>query len=429
MAKPIAGVPPLVVVGANHPSASVALRERLFIDEAATGPALRQLREAGVAQALILSTCDRVEVPAIHNDAAAATGAITRVLATRAGIDPAELSAATFTLEGEAAARHLFAVAASLDSVVIGEPQVLGQVKDSHRVARAADMVGDELERLLRAAYRAAKRVRTETRIGARPVSIAAGAVAVAREIHGDLGARVGLLIGVGEMGAMVAQQLLDAGLGRLAVTHRSNERAAAMARRLGANVQPIAALADGLAAADVVVACVGLGAYVVTREAMREALRRRRLRPQFVIDLGVPPDVDPSAGDLDGAFVYNTDDLEGVARAGLEERQAAARVAWRLIDEELAGYLRACSARTAVPAVVALRAHFEAVRDGVLAEPAARDPGTATRLLINRLLHDPSAALRDIAAADDVAGAERLLRRLFRLDGVGGGPSEEDPT
>ena len=427
----MAGGPPLVLVGANHRSASVALRERLFVDEAATGPVLRELRAAGVGQALVLSTCDRVEVAAIHDDADAAASAITRVLAERAGIDPAELSASFFSLEGEAAARHLFGVAASLESLVIGEPHVLGQVKDSHRAARAADMVGDELERLLRAAYGAAKRVRSETRIGERPVSIAAGAVDVARESHGELDTCAGLLIGIGEMGALVAQQLLDAGLGRLAVTHRTTERAAAMARRLGANVQPFDALADGLAAADVVVACVGLGTYVVTAEAMGEALRLRRLRPLFVIDLGVPPDVDPAAGDLDGAFVYDTGDLEGVARAGLAERQAGAQAAWRLIDEELAGYLRACSARTATPAVVALRDHFEAIRDAVLAEPVAGDAEAATRLLINRLLHDPSVALRDIAAADDLDGAERLLRRLFRLDGNGGGPSgpgEEEP-
>ncbi len=419
--------PPLVLVGANHRSASAALRERLLVDEAECGAVLGRLRAAGVGQALVLSTCDRVEVHAIHDDADAATLMITRVLAERAGIDPAELSASLFTLEGKAAARHLFAVAASLDSLVIGEPQVLGQVKASHRIAQAADMVGGELDRLLQAAYAAAKRVRAETSIGERPVSIAAGAVEVAREIHGDLAARGGLLIGVGEMGELVARQLLDAGLGRLVVTHRAMERAAALARRLGANVQPFDALLDGLAAADVIVTCVGLGTFVVTPELMREALRRRRQRPLFVIDLAVPRDADPAAGDLDGAFVYDTGDLEGVARAGLAERRAEAAAAWRLIDGELAGYLRARSMRAAAPAVVALRAHFEAVREGVLAEPAAGDAGAATRLLVNRLLHDPSEALRDIADGEELGAAERLLRRMFRLDGGGGKPPEEN--
>ena len=422
-----ASEPPLVAVGANHRSASVALRERLFVDEAATGALLRRLRAAGITQALVLSTCDRVEVHAVHNDADAAARAIGRVLAERAGIDPAELSASLFTLEGAAAARHLFAVAASLDSLIIGEPQVLGQVKASHRTARAAEMVDRELDRLLRAAYAAAKRVRSETKIGERPVSIAAGAVEVARGIHGDLSGRGGLLIGDGEMGELVARELLDAGLGRLVVTHRAMARADALARRLGANVQPFEALDDALAAADVVVTCVGLGTYVVTRELMREALRRRRLRPLFVIDLAVPRDAEPAAGDLDGAFVYDTGDLERVARAGLAERQAASAAAWRLIDEELAGYLRARSMRAATPAVVALREHFEAIREGVLAEPAASDPGAATRLLINRLLHEPSGALREIASAEELGAAERLLRRLFRLDGAGGKASEED--
>ena len=431
MAGAAASDPPLVLVGANHRSASAALRERLFVDEAEFGDVFVRLRAAGVTQALLLSTCDRVEVHALHNDADAAARSITRVLAERTGIDPAELAAGLYTLVGEAAARHLFAVAASLDSLVIGEPHVLGQVKASHRIARAARMVGGELDHLLQAVYAAAKRVRTETKIGERPVSISAAAIEVAREIHGDLGVRGGLLIGVGEMGELVARQLQDAGLGRLVVTHRSMARAESLARRLAANVLPFEALANGLVAADVVVTCVGLGTYILTWELMRGALKRRRLRPVFVIDLAVPRDVDPGVGDLDGAYLYDTGDLEGVAQAGLAEREAEAAAAWRLIDEELAAYLRARTTRTAAPTVVVLREHFEAVRERVLAEVDAGDAAAATRLLINRLLHDPSKVLHEVADADETgaerAAAERLLRRLFRLSRAGGKPTEEN--
>ena len=252
-----------------------------------------------------------------------------------------------------------------------------------------------------------------------------------ARSIHGDLGSRGGLLIGLGEMGELVVRQLQDAGLGRLVVTHRTVGRVEAQARRLGAMVQPFDRLADSLIAADVVVTCVGLGTPIVTQELMREALRRRRLRPVLVVDLAAPRDADPAVNDLDGAFLYDTGDLEGVARAGLAERAAAAEAAWKLIDEELAAYLRASHVRTAAPAVVGLRGHFEAMRERVLAEMPDGDAGAATRLLINRLLHDPSEALGEIAAADDSgaerAAAERLLRRLFRLAETDGKPGLED--
>ncbi|MFQ5958005.1 MAG: glutamyl-tRNA reductase [Alphaproteobacteria bacterium] len=429
MGEETGSTPALVLVGTNHRSASVALRDKLSVEEAEFGDVLSRLRAAGIGQALLLSTCDRVEVHAVAEDTGAAARAVTRVLAERAGIDAAEAAGGLYTLEGAEALRHLFAVAASLDSLVIGEPQVLGQVKASHRMAEAAGMIGGALERHLQAAYAAAKRVRSETAIGERPVSIAAAAVDVAREILGDLGERSGLVVGVGEMGELVARQLQGAGLARLVVSHRSAARAEALARRLGANVQPFEALAEVLAAADVVVSCVGLGAYVVTPELMREALRRRRYRPLFVVDLAVPRDADPAVNDLDGAFVYDTGDLEGVAQAGLAEREAAAAAAWRLIDEELAAYSRACSMRAAAPSVVALRDHFEAVREGVLEEVDPGDAAAATRLLVNRLLHDPSEALREIAAAGD-GGAERgaaeqFLRRLFRLAAGGRAPTE----
>ncbi|MFQ5783764.1 MAG: glutamyl-tRNA reductase [Alphaproteobacteria bacterium] len=422
-----AASPNLVVVGANHRSASLALRERLFVEAADFGGVFADLRAAGIAQALLLSTCDRVEVHAIHADAGAAARGIAQALAAHAGLDAAEVAQGLYMLSGAAAVRQLFAVASSLDSLVIGEPQVLGQVKESHRVAQAADMVGNELEGLLQVAYSVAKRVRSETTIGARPVSIAAAAVEVAREIHGDLGDRAGLLIGVGEMGELVATQLRAAGLGSLVVTHRSAARAETLARRLEANLRPFDALADALVAADVVVASVGLGAYVLTAETVREVIRRRRYRPIFVIDLAVPADAEPAINDLDGVFLYDTGDLEGITRAGIAGREAEAEDAWALIDGALAEYLRARAMRAATPAVVALREHFEATRARVL-EETGTDAAEATRRLVNRLLHAPSAALREIAADGgeaERAVAERLLRRLFGL--TAGDPARKE--
>ncbi len=293
-----------LVVGANHRSAPPPLRERLFVEPLALAEALVDLRAAGIGEALLISTCDRVEVHAIHGDAEWAAGAIRDVLARRAGLDATALKEGFYSFSGAPALRQLFALAASLDSHVIGEPQVLGQLKESHRVARAAGMVGGELEGLLQAAYRVAKRVRSETGIGEGAVSIAAAAVEIAREIHGDLDARTGLLVGLGDMGELVARHLRQGGLGRLAVLHRSTARAGVLAHRLGANVLPADALDDAVTGADIVVSGLGLGSYTVTLARARAALRARRYRPLFVVDLAVPPDVEPGVGDIDGAFL-----------------------------------------------------------------------------------------------------------------------------
>ena len=373
--------PDLVIVGANHKSASLALRERLMVEEEDYGVLFSRLKDSGVDQALLLSTCDRVEVHTIHSDATAAAAAIAAILSDNAGIDPSELAAGFYTLEGGQAARHLFAIAASLDSLVIGEPNVLGQVKTAHRVAKASGMIGGEMDRLLDAAYSAAKRVRTTTAIGERPVSIAAAALDVTRDIHGDLGPCAGLLIGLGEMGEMVARRLADGGLGRLAVTHRRASRAAALARSLDANVIAYEDLDHALVSADVIVTCAGLGVYTITRDALEAALKARRRRPVFVIDLAAPRDADPAIEDLDGAFLYDSDDLEALARAGIAQREAAAEDAWRIVDETLAAYHDGRAKRAAAPAGDALRNRIHALREDILAE-AGGDQEKADNLM-----------------------------------------------
>ena len=381
--------PALVVVGANHKSAPLTLRERLMVEEEDVGALFTRLADAGVTQALLLSTCDRVEIHTIHQDAAAAATAITGILADNAGIDPSELAAGFYTLQGAEAARHLFAIAASLDSLVIGEPNVLGQVKTAHRVAQAAGMIGGDFDRLLDAVYSAAKQVRSTTKIGERPVSIAAAALDVTRGIHGDLGDCAGLLIGLGEMGEMVARRLQDGGLGRLAVTHRTATRVAPLARALDANVIAYDTLDHALAGADVVVTCAGLGDYTVTAVAPEAALKARRRRPIFIIDLAAPGDADPAIEDLDGAFLYDSDDLEGVARAGIAQREAAAEEAWRIVDEALAAYHEDRAGRAQAPATAdALRRRIDALRQDILAETGG-----------------------------DRDEAERLIRRMFQND------------
>jgi glutamyl-tRNA reductase len=420
MSKHTASTVRTLVVGANQRSASLTVRDQLFVEEYAMAGLLDGLRDSGVEQALIVSTCDRVEVQAIHHDHEAAVGRIVELMAAHARLAPEDLNGALYVLSGEDAVRHIFTVTASLDSLVIGEPYVLGQVKASHRAARDAGMSGKELEAVLQAAYGAAKRVRTETAIGERPVSTAAAAVELARGVHGDLGRCGGLLVGTGDMGELVAEALLAGGLGHFVVVHPRAGRAEAMARTLNCHVAPFEDLARALADGDILVTALGARRSIVTAEMVKAALKSRRKRPVLLVDASIPGDIDTAVERLDGAFLYDLNDLEGVAMRGRASRENEAGAALDIIDDEVARFLRGRAARAAVPTLTALRRHFETAREAAIAD-AAGDAEKATRLLINRLLHGPSEALREIAAlgsegATDLRGAERALNRLFRL-------------
>ena len=407
-----------IVVGANHRSSSLALRDALFVDDAQQGDFLAGLREAGVSQALIISTCDRVEVLAYHHDVAVAEAALTGALAKKAGLAAESLTNQLYTLSERDAVRHCFAVTASLDSLVIGEPHVLGQVKTCHRLARDAGLIGPELETLLSAAYTVAKRVRSETAVAERPVSIASAAVQFARDLHGDLADCEALLVGSGDMGELVAESMLAGGLKRLMVTAPRASRAEALAEALNCHVAPFEDLPLLLVEADIVLTSLGSRQQVLGPEQVQAALRKRRRKPIFLVDGGIPGDIDPAVNRVDGAYLYDLTDLERIAMEGRATREAAAREAFAIVDAEVEGFFKGRAARVAVPAIVALRGHFEAVRESVLAE-AGGDAERATRLLVNRLLHDPSEVMKEIAgggAADLWESAEGLLKRLFRL-------------
>jgi len=395
------------------------LRDQLFVDESAAPGFLTTLRGAGIGQALVLSTCDRVEIQAVHREPSAASAAITRSLAAQAGLGAEMLDGQVYRLEGEEALQHIFSVAASLDSQVIGEPQVFGQVKASHRLAKDHGMSGPDLERVMQAAFAAAKRVRTETAIGERPVSIAAAAVSLARDVHGALDRCTALLIGGDDMGELVAEHLHSAGLGRLLVTAPREQRAEAVAQRFECHVVPFATYAAALDEADIVIASVGTRRYVIDHEMMEQVLKRRRRRPVFLVDAAVPGDIAPKVNEVEEAFLYDLEDLESVAVAGRATRQAAAEEARRIVADEVAAFGRDQAERSAAPALTWLRTHFEDERQKALRD-AGGDAERATELLIGRLLHRPSQAMRLLAAQDDSAGraaAEALLRRLFRLD------------
>lgn len=404
-----------LAVGATHKTAPLALRERLAVDESATVPLLALLAPAGVGQALVLATCDRVEAFVAADDPEAVVPRIVAAFAGHGGLAAAEIEPFVRTLTDDAALGHLAAVAAGLDSLVLGEPEVLGQVKAAAGHARAAGLVGPELGRWVDWALRTAGRVRSETTIGERPVSLAAAALGVARSIHGDLAGCSGLVIGSGEAADLVARAFKDGGLGRIAVSHPNERRVAALAQRLGANVVPFERLDAALAGADIVVSALGSGRVVLTKPGLEAARRARRRQPIFVVDLAMPPDVDGAADELEDVYVFRLDDLERVAEEGRASRQGAREAAEAIVVDAVAEFRRAGVERQAVPAIVALRRAFEAERDRLLAEHPGLDAATATRLLVQRLLHGPSTALRAMAGAgDDLAAVEALVARLF---------------
>lgn len=413
------GIQP-VVVGFGHRTTPAGLRDRLFIGDRELGGVLAELRAAGITQAVILSTCDRVEVQGAAADPAAFAQAVLRILAARSGLAADDLGAQAHYHVGAEALRHVFAVASALDSQVVGEPQVLGQVKEAHRRSRDAGLIGPELDVVLQAAYAAAKRTRSETALGERPVTLASAAVQVARDVHGDLAGCSALLVGSGDMGELLVEHFRGAGLKRFAVTGPNAARSEALARLLDCHMTEFAPLLPALVPADVVITAAGTGRIILPADTVADALRRRRRRAMLLLDVGVPADIDPAVDPLDGAFRYDLDDLERVAMSGRASRETAAADAWTILEAELAAFMRERAGRGAAPAITALRRHFEAQRARVLIE-AGGDAVRATELLINRLLHEPSEALRRLAAeaAADPAARRATERFVFELFGM----------
>lgn len=399
-----------VVVGASHKTSSAALRDRLFIEDAEVPSVLAALRHGGFDQALVISTCDRVEFhgAAVDPDRAVATGR--QILGQRVEGVAEEL----FDLTGLEAARHVFAVAASLESLVVGESDVLGQLKSAHAMARDAGAIGSELENLMQHAYGAAKDVRANTAIAEGPVSLATAAVQAARNLFGSLDDVSALLIGPAEMGMLMLDQFRNGGLRRVTVAAGNTSRGQAMARIVEGHSVTYDDLPTALVGADLVICAAGLGWPMITAAMLQDALRARRRKPIFVLDVAIPNDADPEIASLEDAFLYDLDHLESISRSNRESRDAAMAEAVQTIERQLVTFQASRAERDAVPVVADLRAHFEAVRIEVLADNPRDDTDEITRRLINRLLHAPSqtlrAAARDAGAVNSISGAARNM-------------------
>jgi glutamyl-tRNA reductase len=419
----------LIALGLNHLTAPLELREKVAFAPEATPEALSDLaRQPGVNEALILSTCNRTE---LYVDVEAGAEAVPqRWLSAQHRLTERRVDEFLYRHHEDDAVRHLFRVATGLDSMVLGEPQILGQVKDAYQAARSAGSLRAPMERLLQQTFAVAKRVRTDTRIGASPVSVAYTAVRLAANMFADLTQACVLLIGAGETIELAARHLAESKVGRLIVANRTLENAQTLAQRFGAYAIGLSDLPRHLAEADIVIASTASRAPVITRAMIESALHARRRRPMFLVDIAVPRDISADVAGLDDVFLYTIDDLKQVIDDNLRSRQAAAREAEAIIDLQVAHYVawrRALDLRNPLPA---LRHDAEAQRDAVLAKArqllaTGRSPEDVLEFLAhtltNKLLHAPSANLRAAAQRGDVEllhAAEQLFDPGFDAKG-----------
>lgn len=415
----------LLLVGLSHHTAPLEVREKLAISGEELPMALRTLRERGLEEAMLVSTCNRVELYASAESAAGASMLVRDYFSERVG-GGADVGSHLYEHTGPAVARHAFRVAASLDSLVVGEPQILGQVKDAFTLASDAGTVGSLLGRCMSRAFAVAKRVRTETGIAAGAVSVSSIACDLAKSIFGELTGRRVVLVGAGEMSEGAAKALAQQGT-LLTVVNRNQERAKAVADACGGEPREFDELAKELVAADVVITSTASPRYVITRELMQGVIKARRHRPIFLIDIAVPRDVDPRVDGMDNVFLFDIDDLEQVATKNIAARKREAEQAERIIDEEVSAFEQWQRSLDLTPTLVGLREKVRAVVHAEIARtvPRLKSLSDAEKkslemmgdAIVNKLLHTPTTELKKSREAPEGDALVANVRRLFALD------------
>ena len=424
-----------VVVGLSHRTAPVEVREHLAVAPDRLEQELREIAAIGpLDEALLISTCNRVELYATSANPIEASQIAKDALAKR--LPDNATAAVLYQQRGIDVVRHVFRVASSLDSLVVGEPQILGQVKEAFDAARGAGTMGTLLGRCFTQAFATAKRVRNETGIAEGTVSVSSIACELAKKIFGNLEGRRTLLIGAGEMGESAARSLLQTGT-NLHVINRSEERARRLAESCGGLAIPFERLSMELADADVVIASTASPKFILTPELMKSVVRSRRHRPLFIVDIAVPRDVDPRVGSMDNVFVYDVDDLQQVAEENLAVRAREAALAESIVEEELDAFLSWRRSLELAPTIVALRKRFGQIADDELQRALPRLEGASQsdravleamgRSLVNKLLHQPLTQLKAGAGEPDGALLIDAVRRLFAISEEP--PAEQEPS
>ncbi len=417
----------LLAIGVSHKTAPVEVRERLALPQARAAEFLRDLRGAAdVHEAVAVSTCNRTELYLVGGDPVEAESTTLTMLARQAGIRPTGLATAIYSHHNCDAARHLYRVVAGLESMIVGEAEIQGQVKRAYETALALETVGPLTNRLFKAALATGKRVRNETAIGERQLSLPAVAVALARGQLGQIAGRQVVLIGTGETSELTARALADSGTSNVFVANRRRDRALALARRYGGTTLPFDELPEALLRADIVVAATASPHLLLEVDEVADVMRQRAGRPMLLIDLAVPRDIDAACGQLEGVSLADIDDLQTVADRNRRVRQTEALKAEGIIEQEIQQFAVWLGSLEVLPTVAALRAHARTIADQVIDENAGKwetaSPRDLERIdalakaVVNRLLHDPTVQMRDMHDGR-VHARMALVRELFGLN------------
>ena len=423
----------LQLTGLSHKTAPVHLREKLAIPEAGLPDALHELQNLGASEAMILSTCNRVEIAVSTRDIDDPAAIIDSFLSRWHGSNSTSSGAFEghlYRVEARAAIQHVFRVASSLDSMVVGEPQILGQLKSAYAIAKTEGSVGGLLETVLTRAFSVAKRVRTETGIGQMAVSVSYAAVELARKIFGSLDGHSVMIIGSGKMGELAARHLRRSGARRIYVTNRTWERAEELAALFSGHAVEYSRFTAMLHDIDIVIASSGAPHYILTREDMQKVIAARRNKPMFLIDIAVPRNIDPAVNDVEGVFLYDVDDLEGVVNANLKERSRQAEQAEAIVAEELDRMMARLQLETVTPTIISLQEQLEEIRAAEVTRALRRLPPMAseqqqqiaaqidamTKSIINKIAHGPISELRRNAGDPDGVHVINAIRKVFHL-------------
>jgi glutamyl-tRNA reductase len=386
------------------------------------------LDNESITEVVPLSTCNRTELYAVASRPEVGRREMLAALSQMTGVDKRELEGCIYFLEGEHAVTHLYKVAASLDSMVVGEAQILGQIKEAYQVAHERESTSILLNRLFRHSLEVGKRVRTETKIGENPVSVSSIAVEMAKKVFEDLSGKTVMLIGAGEMTELTARYLVSEGISNIYVSNRTFERAGEMAEKFDGQAVPFESLSDYLPITDILISSTGAPHYVVRKGQVERAMRMRRNQPIFFIDIAVPRDVDPGVNDVNNAFLYDIDDLNDVAKANARSREKEARRAEGIIGQEVSSFIRWMSSLEVVPTITALREMAEEVKQSELERAFGKIDNLSddeqNRIeamasgIVNKILHGPTVELKQ--AANERGGYLYIesMRRLFRLNG-----------
>lgn len=417
----------IILIGLNHKTAPVALRECLAFDGDDSEQAIRELHDLPeISEVMLLSTCNRVEVVLSAEDPEAAVHSVKQFLLDSRDVPQDQIDEAVYVHHNDEAIRHLFRVASSLDSMVVGEPQILGQVKTAYHEATRCSTSGVILNRLLHRTFFVAKRVRSETGIGDHAVSISYAAIELARKIFGDLTGKKVLLIGAGEMAELAVEHLIRHHAGDIYVANRTFERGVDLADRFQGTAIRFEEIVSTLSEVDIVISSTGAPEYVVTRPEVKSVMKRRRNRPVFFIDIAVPRDIDPEINRINNIYVYDIDDLNGIVDENIEDRRKEAVKGERIIDEAVIKFHQWMDSLDVVPTIKELRqkitdivqSEIDRTLNGTELSDAERAAvGRMIPSLVNKILHHPTALLKGSGCHGDQAIYLDITRKLFKLD------------